>query len=136
MTRILYIEDEDDLRGLRTHFLRRSGFEVVSVASVAEAKEAFDAQRADVVLTDYNLGHETGLDFVRKLRNEGDMTPVVLLSATELRDIRKDNPDFADLAVTYLAKEASQAIIDMTINRVQRKDRVGSRVGTGESRGL
>lgn len=81
MASILLIEDDETLRFTITRSLRKSDHEVVDVASLPEAREHFGSQSFDIVLTDVNLGAESGIDFVEELREQGYEGGVVVMTA-------------------------------------------------------
>lgn len=59
-TRLLYVEDDDDLRDMIGFALVDAGFDVTAVSSAEEALERLGGDRFDVVVTDYNMTGETG----------------------------------------------------------------------------
>jgi DNA-binding response OmpR family regulator len=84
--RILVIEDEPDMReGLR-HNLEYEGHEV---AMVGDGYAGFEAARAgdiDLILLDLMLPGLSGLEVVKRLRQDGVRTPVVILTARGQED--------------------------------------------------
>lgn len=79
--RILVVEDDESITlGLRIN-LEAEGYEVV-VASDGEAG-LLSAREDDIslVILDVMLPKENGFEVLRKLRHEGQTTPVILLSA-------------------------------------------------------
>ena len=81
-TRVLLVDDHELVRnGLATAFLLDPATEVVGQAgTVAEALDAFAANRPKVVVTDLQLPDGTGLDIVRALRKEAPDTGLVVLT--------------------------------------------------------
>ena len=84
MERILLVEDDAALaRGIAMAL--ESGERAVTIApAAAEAEAARTARRFDLVLLDINLPDESGLDLLRRWRDAGDTTPVILLTANDL----------------------------------------------------
>ena len=81
MSRILVIEDEPDMReGLRYN-LEYEGHEVEAAGDGWGGLEAARARRADLILLDLMLPGLGGLDLLKRLREEGVLTPVVILTA-------------------------------------------------------
>jgi len=56
---------------------------VVLVSSVAEAHRAAGSRQFDVILVDYDLDDAKGDGFVRELRGNGCVTPIVAVSARD-----------------------------------------------------
>jgi DNA-binding response OmpR family regulator len=81
--RILYVEDDDDIRGIVTQALASEGFEVSAVSSAEDALRALRAGTFDVLLTDYRLPGNNGAWLLREGRTLGllSRTPVIVLSS-------------------------------------------------------
>lgn len=64
----MVVEDDDFVRGLVSHALSKSGFEVLSVSSVVEATRAFEDFDPDALVVDIHLGPgPTGMDLAHAL---------------------------------------------------------------------
>jgi DNA-binding response OmpR family regulator len=59
-TRMLYVEDDNDLRGMIADTLVEAGFVVTPVPSAEAALASLQAAHFDILLTDYHLLGETG----------------------------------------------------------------------------
>ena len=71
--RILVVDDEPDILSSLTRFLhlRLRHATVTGAAGGGEAIELIDAERPDVVLSDYRMPHVSGLDVVRHAHDAG-----------------------------------------------------------------
>ena len=67
--------------------LRHSGFDVVPVGSGRDALDAVKAERPELIVLDVMLPDIDGFEVCRRLRTEGDRTPVLFLTA---RDATED----------------------------------------------
>lgn len=66
---ILFVDDEPGIRATLPAVLRRRGFTVAVVATVAEAVEEINKQRFELLLTDLNIESEAdGFEVVRAMR--------------------------------------------------------------------
>ena len=65
-SRILLVEDSDDLRGLMTLILEAEGYVVDSAATAEEGLGLLDARTYDLVLSDYALPGRTGAWMLRE----------------------------------------------------------------------
>ncbi len=85
--RIAIIEDNETLANAIAYRLRDRGH-AADVLYDGDAADTFLAQDgADLVVLDINLPGKSGLKILQALRNRGDGTPVILLTArSELRD--------------------------------------------------
>lgn len=81
MTRLLVVEDHDDLASLLLEGLRRAAFAVDRVASLQDARDALASNRYAAVVLDLGLPDGDGLDALHALRAAEDSTPVLVLSA-------------------------------------------------------
>jgi DNA-binding response OmpR family regulator len=60
-TRLLYVEDDDDLRAMIADLLVEAGFIVTPVPSAEAAMTSLRGARFDILVTDYHLPGETGV---------------------------------------------------------------------------
>jgi DNA-binding NtrC family response regulator len=65
-SRILLVEDSDDLRGLMTLILEAEGYVVDSASTAEEGLHLLDGQTYDLVLSDYALPGHTGAWMLRE----------------------------------------------------------------------
>ena len=81
--RVLLVEDDGMIaQGLQTA-LRQGGFAVDWMADGARASAALKTSAFDVVLLDLGLPRRDGIDVLRELRQRGDTTPVIILTARD-----------------------------------------------------
>ena len=79
--RVLYVEDDENLRLETTKIIERI-FEKVDIAS--DGKEGFDAfnnGQYDLVITDIEMPHVSGIEMSRNIRSQNKHTPIVVVSA-------------------------------------------------------
>jgi len=83
--RILVAEDDPRLRGLLEQVLGEAGWHVTAVADGRQAYLlAMDGRDHDVLLLDLGLPGMDGLTVCRRLRDDGVVTPVLMLTARGL----------------------------------------------------
>ena len=80
---LLVAEDDAETRKALERILRYEGYDVVAVADGAAALAAIDEQGPDAILLDVGMPHVDGLTVCRRLRNRGDRTPVLMLTARQ-----------------------------------------------------
>ena len=100
--RILLIEDDTLMQETLNDFLRRHGYQVTSVGSVAEAEDATFETYYDLYLIDINLPDGTGMELLESLRFADDKTPAMFLTA--LTDIQTIVTCFDLGALDYIKK--------------------------------
>ena len=80
-TRILIVDDDPAIVQVLQEILDDEGFEVRSTLDGREALSEIQRMHPDVVLSDIMMPSLDGVALTRKLREQGDPTPVVLMSA-------------------------------------------------------
>ena len=80
---ILIVEDEKPIRDMIAFGLRRAGFIVTEAEDCSEARLRIADARPDLMLVDWMLPDQTGLELTRSLKRnkETQDLPVILLTA-------------------------------------------------------
>jgi DNA-binding response OmpR family regulator len=78
--KILLVDDEESLRSTLKMFLELSGFQVVAASNGAEALERIFRHTPDLIILDVLMPQLDGRETLRRLRQRGDWTPVILLT--------------------------------------------------------
>jgi len=81
--RLLVVDDEENIRYMLDVALRHLGFEVATAATGREALNAVAAWHPDALLLDVMLPDLDGFEVCRRLRTEGNRTPVLFLTARD-----------------------------------------------------
>jgi two-component system response regulator AtoC len=129
-SRVLVVDDEEDIRFMLELHLGREGFEVVSVPDAEAALEALRAQVFDFVLTDLVMPGMGGMELIERMRAEGHRAPVVLMSAhadapTALQAIQKGAFDYiakpfrADEVLFRLRRGLEQTRLAAEVDRLK-----------------
>jgi two-component system response regulator HydG len=93
--RILIVDDEESLRLTFEMFLRREGYEHVTVApTLKKAIELISTSSFDLIISDIVLEGDKGTDLLRHIRESGISCPVVMITGFP-------NLDSASEAVRY-----------------------------------
>lgn len=85
MKTVLIVDDSQMSRNFYAGIFLDHGFDVVQAQNGAEALEKLATQPCDLVLTDINMPVMDGLEFIRRLRAEGDFRdiPVLVMSTLD-----------------------------------------------------
>ena len=86
MLKILIAEDDRELRQLFSHVLNRHGYTVTGVSNGQEALDAMDADFYDMIISDIMMPVMDGYELVRQLRDVGNTTPVLMITAKDAFD--------------------------------------------------
>ena len=81
LPRVLLVDDDVRLRELLQRYLQSQGFEVRGVGDAAQMRQSLDRGHFDLIVLDLMLPGENGLEICRRLRGQGDATPIVMLTA-------------------------------------------------------
>jgi two-component system, NarL family, nitrate/nitrite response regulator NarL len=112
--RVLVVDDHQMLREALVGMLELSGFEVVgTVADGADATSLAAELAPDVVLMDLSMPVLNGLDATRLLREVAPTVAVVIFSAFDSAELKRQA--FAAGAVAYLPKGYSNERLRATL---------------------
>ncbi|HBA45999.1 hypothetical protein A2W67_03385 [Candidatus Nomurabacteria bacterium RIFCSPLOWO2_02_40_28] len=104
--RVLYAEDDPDIRTMMEGYLRSKGFKVESVSNGKALLEKMSANGGgyDIILTDYNMPPEMrGTEAVENIRNSNESwrnIPVVILTGTPDETTERAAKEFGVVCMT------------------------------------
>jgi two-component system, OmpR family, response regulator MprA len=100
--RVLVVDDEPAVRAAVTRALTLDGYEVVAAEDGPTALGAIQRERPELVVLDVLMPELDGVAVCRRLRSDGDRTPILMLTA---RDAVSDRVSGLDAgADDYLVK--------------------------------
>lgn len=115
---VLTVDDEAGIRRLMKLELTGQGFRVITAASGEEALRLVEEQRPDVVLLDVLMPEMTGLEVLRRIREQMDV-PVIIVTA---KDNDADKVRYLELgADDYIVKPFSPDELGARIRAVLRR---------------
>ncbi|WP_028307834.1 response regulator transcription factor [Desulfitibacter alkalitolerans] len=77
---ILVVEDEQKLNKLISDYLAQEGYNVTSVFTGKDARRVLENQEVHLIILDWMLPDESGLDICREVRSDQG-TPIIMLTA-------------------------------------------------------
>jgi pilus assembly protein CpaE len=109
--RILFVDDEEQIRKLLSTWLARHGYEVTVARDGWEALKAIRAKAPDLVITDVNMPNMNGLELTRRMRADHRTAriPVIMLSARKQADDVLTG--YAEGADEYIPKPVEMAVL-------------------------
>ncbi len=113
--RILIVDDDAGQRSLLDSFLRSQGFATVLADSGEQALKTLRNQSVDLMVSDVRMPGISGLETLRRARQEHRTLPVLLVTA--FSDVRDAVVAMRDGAVNYLSKPID---LDELLESVQR----------------
>ena len=100
--KILLAEDEVDLNNVVTRYLKKNGYSVDSVFDGEEALDYLEYGEYDLVILDIMMPKVDGFEVIKKLRDKGNHTSVLMLTARDSADDKVKGLDLG--ADDYIVK--------------------------------
>ena len=126
MTRILVVDDEEDLREILRFNLEAEGFEVETAASAEEALAGFKFQVSgfSLIPLDVMMDRMSGFEMAQRMREAGDNTPIIFLTARDAHDDQLQGFDVG--ADDYITKPFSFDTVLARVKAVLRRSTTSS----------
>jgi len=115
-TRVVIVDDDDEIRELLLRTLPTDGFELVEARDGHEALAIFEREKPDLVLLDWNMPNASGGDVLAELARRQLDVPVIVLTAND--DPRLRQVAEAHGADVFLAKPFSPIELLRAIERL------------------
>ena len=122
--RILVVEDEKHLNRIISEAVEDEGYSVDSCYNGLEALEYLECADYDVIILDIMMPKMNGLELVRRLRSEGNSTPVLFLTA---RDAVADRVEGLESGGDYYLTKPFDFQELMAVVRVMTRKYTGNR---------
>ena len=100
--RVLVVEDDEEIAQVLQRSLRLEGYDVKLAVDGVRALEEAHAFLPDIVVLDLGLPRLDGIDVAKRLREDGDDVPILILTARDALDARVEGLDVG--ADDYLVK--------------------------------
>ena len=111
MARILVVDDDDGMLQILNSILSEAGHDVLEASDSDEGKQAYLENEVDLVITDFFMPTEGGLEVVRAVRHRDPDARIILISAADIRD----GVDLPAFAKQYGAQRALTKPIESTV---------------------
>jgi two-component system, OmpR family, response regulator MprA len=120
--KILIVDDEPAVRTALQRALALDGYEIELAGDGAEALDRLAAAPPDAVVLDVAMPRMDGLEVCRRMRQAGDRTPVLMLTARDAVDDRVEGLDAGadDYLVKPFALRELRARLRALMRRVER----------------
>jgi two-component system response regulator MprA len=125
--RVLVVDDDRDVRDSLRRSLTFEGYLVTTAADGEQALASVVAERPDIVVLDLQMPRLDGLETCRRLRQQGDDVPVLMLTA---RDGTRDRVTGLDAgADDYLPKPFALEELFARLRALLRRASAGTATG-------
>jgi len=128
---ILIVEDEKPIRDMIAFGLRRAGFDVREAEDCSAARASIADQRPDLLLVDWMLPDQSGLELTRAIKRNKDTEDMPVIMLTARADEHDKVTGLEGGADDYVTKPFSPRELLARINAVLRRT-----VGTGAGAAL
>ncbi len=116
MGRLLLADDEPALLSLFRKVLEQAGFEVVTATDGADALATIQGGGIELLVTDIEMPHMTGLELLRQVRQQVPTLPVIIMTGGSAL---KTVPTAVGLGVTqFLLKPVLPLQLVTTVRQV------------------
>ena len=109
MFKILIAEDDLELRALFARTLEKHGYAAIGVSNGREALDALENGYVDLIISDIMMPVMDGYELVRVLRESGNMTPVLMITAKSA---------FEDMSVGFSSGADDYMVKPININEM------------------
>jgi DNA-binding NtrC family response regulator len=113
---ILIVDDEPAQRGILSGYLRKKRHVVYEADSVHQALDRFNNNPIDIVITDFQMPHGTGVDLLKSLRSIHSQVAVIIITA--FGTIERAVTAMREGAFDYLLKPLNLDELDILIDRI------------------
>jgi DNA-binding response OmpR family regulator len=83
MGKILFVDDENNIRRLVGYDLKTAGYEYILCEDGQQAYEAAARDKFDVIVIDWMMPRMSGIELVQRLRKEGNESILIMLTAKD-----------------------------------------------------
>ena len=127
---VLIIDDDDMLRKTLARGLQNSNFNTITANSAESAHEILSRISVDAIILDRMMTGQDGLSFLRQIRESGNNTPTIMLTAMTGPDNTIDG--LSGGADDYLAKPFQIQELILRLNNIIKKNmRPASKMPSG-----
>ena len=116
---ILLVEDDADIQDMLTYSLSAEGYTIHSAYTVKEGWEIIENKAIDLVLLDWMLPDNSGIDLLHRIRKYHSMLPVIMVTAKSEEEDRILGLDVG--ADDYVTKPFSVRELNSRIHALLRR---------------
>ncbi len=122
IAKILVVDDDPDFCEITRMVMEPAGFEIITAASIAEAKRQIDSAWPDLILLDVIMSGATeGIDFACQLHRDSLLRHLPVIMVTSIADSRYSgsaSPEDVPFVAGWLAKPVSLKQLIATVRQV------------------
>jgi DNA-binding response OmpR family regulator len=123
-TKLMIVDDEVDLLAELKPLMERSGYQVLSASNGEQALEVIVREKPDLIILDVLMPKLDGRNVLRRLRESGNWTPVILL--TKVNTATERVLSLQEGADDYLNKPFDPLELVARVQAILRRTQLGS----------
>ena len=123
MFNYLVVEDDQEMSALLKRGLETKGINIILATDGKEAIEKLQRESFEIIILDVNLPDFTGFELARRIRAEGDATPILFLTAQD--SLSDKVTGFEVGGDDYLIKPFQFIELDARIKALRRRSALG-----------
>lgn len=119
--KIMIVDDCNTTRKLLGHYLRSRGFSVVFAENGLDAMEKLAVHYVNLIMTDLNMPYMDGIELIRTLRSDSELSEIPILMITTESDDRERAKALSSGANGYMVKPVTGDEIEENIKLILNK---------------
>lgn len=120
--RILVVDDNRELREILEEYLKGEGDSVEGAMNGKEALEKYRENQYDLIITDLNMPEVSGMELMKTIRQENDITEFVIITGYASMDSAVDAVKIG--AFDYIVKPFRMEELKVVVKNVRDKVRL------------
>ncbi|WP_099203124.1 response regulator transcription factor [Miniphocaeibacter massiliensis] len=124
MKNILLVEDEETLNRSVTFLLEKEGYTLFSAKNLEDAKDKFENNNINLIISDINLPDGNGLDFIKYIRKSSNIHIICLTALDQEFDHIMGYEAGAD---DYITKPFSLSVLLLKVNAYFKRKKSNNR---------
>ncbi len=119
--RILYVEDEEDVRRNAVEYLKRIAKEVLEASNGKEAIKVWSEEQPDIIITDISMPKLNGLDMARYIRSKDQEVQIIVATAYTDTDylMQAVELNLVKYLVKPITKEKLLTALSQSVEKIQ-----------------
>jgi len=119
--KILVVDDDKTTRKMISLILKSKGYEVVTAENGIEALQKLGLERINLILTDMNMPYMDGIEFIKQVRANPDISNIPIVMITTEADEDEKRRAFEAGVDDYLVKPTNAEQISESIKKIVKK---------------
>ena len=101
MPKLLIVDDEIDIREFAKNFFKKRNITVFTASGGDEAFEIIQKEKPDLTLLDVRMEEITGVDLLKRLRQQGNSAKIIMVTGVEDENTIKETESLGILGYIH-----------------------------------